>query len=134
MVIFENEHYAISLDLQVPCVVWAAKQKLSSEVFRESEHKLVEAFQKYVERYPKLQIFVDARIVGAVSAEDTTWVVEEILSKLSKYGLKREAFLVPESALEKLIVRNYMNKSGDTIEMKSFIDPKEAKAWLKGSS
>ena len=131
MILFDSDHYSISLDTSVPCLVWAANVKLDSTLFRESEIKLLELYKKYIQHHDRLQILVDARIVGAVSAEDTTWLAEEILPELSSAGLKRDAFLVPETALEKLIVRNFISKSGDTIEMQTFSEIEEARSWLR---
>jgi hypothetical protein len=131
MILYKTEFYSLSLDKTVPCLVWTGKIKMDSDVFRESQIRLLELYQTIKKKYPKLEVLVDARVVGNVSTDDTTWLVEEILPPIFEAGLRKDAFIVPETALEKLIVRNFISKSGGVIEMKAFASVKAAKDWLK---
>jgi len=131
MNLVEDEHYRISLDTSVPCLEWIGLKPMDSDTFRESEVHLKDHYLKAVKKHSGLQMFVDARVIGLISAADTTWVANEILPPISAAGLKKEAFIVPESALEKLIVRNFKSKAGDIVEIKVFTDEKEAKYWLQ---
>ncbi len=131
MRLFETEHYRIGLDPEIPCIEWIGLKNLNSKIFRESEHKMVEWYHKHRKKYPNLQLYVDARVVGYISTEDTTWVADEIIPGLAEAGLGKEAFLVSENALDKLIVKNYISKAGHIIEMKVFASELDAKNWLK---
>ena len=131
MKLFENEYYQINLDQETPCLEWIGGSKMTSKEFRESEEKSLDYFKKFRSKHSKLEWFVDARDVGLISTEDTTWVVDKILPKFAEAGLRKEAFVVPESALGKLIVKNYVSKAGLTIEIKIFASVDEAKSWLK---
>lgn len=132
MNLFENDFYKISLDLKTPCLEWIGKQFMPSSEFRESELMSLDFFKKYKPKYPQLEWYVDARDIGPISPEDTLWVAEEILPKFAKEGLKREVFVVPKSAIGKMVVKNYVSKAGQEIEMAVFATEEEAKNWLKG--
>ena len=132
MELFENAVITISLDPEVPCLEWVAKDFLNSKQFRESELKSLEFYRQYKLQHPELQWFVDARNIGPISPRDTEWVAEEILPQFAKAGLRKEAFVIPESALGKLVLKNYRAQSGLIIEIKAFTSAQKAKDWLKG--
>ncbi len=132
MKLFENEFYRISLDTVTPCLEWIGKKFMPSDQFRESELKSLDFFIQYKSKHAKLEWYVDARDIGPISPADTKWVAEEILPEFSKAGLSKEVFVVPGSALGKMVVNNYVSRSGHTIEMNVFDTEVEAKKWLKG--
>jgi hypothetical protein len=131
MVLFENESYRISLDTEIPCLEWLGFSSMTSKEFRESEWMSIDFIKEYKKKYPKLEWFVDAREVGLISTEDTSWAVEEILPRVASLGISKEAFVVSESALGKLIIKNFKSKAGETIEIKLFSSSEDAKSWLK---
>ena len=130
MELFNNEYITISIDESVPCLEWIGKKFISSEVFRESEEKSLSYYREYVEKYPNLQWYVDARKVGAISHEDTEWVAKTILPQFATMGLKKEAFVVPESAFGKVAINDYKSESGDRIRIEVFDSELKAKTWL----
>jgi len=132
MLLLENEYVKLSLDENVPCIEWVGKKFMPSGVFRESEEKCLEYYHKFKEMYAKLQWFVDAREIGSVSPEDQQWVVENILPKFASAGLQKEVFVVPESALGKMVIKNYIAKAGEIIAMNVFDNVGAAKKWLGG--
>lgn len=132
MKLFENDYVKISIDESVPCLEWIGKKGfIHSKEFRLSEEKCVQFYLEYKDTYPKMGWFVDARNIGAISPMDTQWVIEEILPQLAAAGLKKEAFVVPRSALGKLTVDLYKSNSGDIIEIQLFETVQPAKTWLK---
>lgn len=131
MDIEDNEYYRITIDENTPCLEWIGKKFMPSQVFRESEQKSLEAFLKHRSKYSNFQWYVDARDIGVVSREDTEWVAENILPKMSAAGLRKEAFIVPKSALGRMTVKNYQSKAGEVIQIQVFGTPTEAKSWLK---
>ncbi len=131
MKLSDNESITISIDESVPCLEWIGKKRISSEEFRDSEQKSLQFYLRYKTKYPRLQWFVDARNVGVLTPEDVQWVVDHILPRFASAGLKKEAFVVPNSAIGKIIIRNYVSKAGDIIEIKSFDNSEAAKNWLK---
>lgn len=132
MILFETDYIRLALDKTVPCLEWIAKKNLISAEFRESEEKSVQFYRQYKAQFPRLEWYVDARNVVAVLSEDTQWVADEILPKMAAAGLKKEAFVVPTSAVGKMVVKNYVSKAGQTIEVQVFGVEEAAKSWLKG--
>jgi hypothetical protein len=131
MILKETEYYRISIDPNVPCLEWIGLKPMNSEIFRESEIILRDSYLAKLKSYKSLCLYVDARKIGLLSTVDTTWVAKEILSPMASAGLKKEAFVIPESALERLIVSNFINKAGDEVELKKFSDEKTAKEYLR---
>lgn len=131
MRLFDNEYVRLSIDESVPCLEWIGKKFMSSKEFRASEEKSLQFYLKYKDKYPHMEWFVDARDIGPISTQDTKWVVDEILPKFAAAGLTKEAFVVPKSAVGKMVVKNYVSKAGKTIEMEVFDTVEAAKNWLK---
>ena len=132
MDLYDDEFVKISIDESVPCIEWIGKQFMSSEKFRFSEEKSLALFTEYKLKYPKLEWYVDAREIGPVSPENTEWVARTILPQFAAAGLKKEAFVVPKSALGRMAVQHYVSEAGETIQMQVFDSPEAAKKWLKG--
>lgn len=131
MALFENQHVRISLDTNTPCLEWIGKGFMSSALFRESEEKSLEFYLEYKKQYPKLEWYVDARNIGPLPSKDTQWVTDEILPKFAAAGLTKEAFVVPDTILGQVTVKNYVSKAGQTIEIQMFDTVNGAKDWLK---
>jgi len=130
MKLFDNEYVTLSIDESIPCLEWIGKKFISSEMFRESEEKSLSFYSEYARKFPNLQWYVDARKVGAISHDDTQWVAQTILPQFAIMGLKKEAFVVPESAFGKVAIDDYMSESGDRIQIEVFDSEAKAKAWL----
>jgi len=128
----DNEYVTISIDESVPCLEWVGKQFIPSKEFRASEEKSLEFFLQYKKKYPRLEWCVDARDIGPVPPQDTQWVADNILPKFLAAGLKKEAFVVPKSALGKISVKNYTSHAGKVLEIMMFGTIEEAKDWLQG--
>ncbi len=131
MQLFDNNYVTISLDDTVPCLEKKNKKYMSSEAFRDSETKSLNFYLQYKRKHPRLEWFVDARNVGAIPLEDTQWVMDEILPKFAAAGLTKEAFVVPTSAIGRVVVKDYEAKAGKRIQVKVFDSVEAAKNWLK---
>lgn len=131
MNLYDDDYVRISIDESVPCLEWTGKSYVPSDKFRLSEEKSLEFFKQYKVKYPKLQWFVDARDIGPVSPQDTEWIAKHILPQFAAAGLKKEAFVVPKSALGKMAVQQYSSEAGETIEIQLFDGATAAKNWLK---
>jgi hypothetical protein len=131
MKLFDNDYVTLSLDETVPCLEWIGKRYMTSQIFRDSEEKSLKFYLQYKRKYPRLEWFVDAREIGPLSPQDTQWVVDEILPEFATAGLKKEAFVVPTSALGKMVVKNYESQAGMKVEIKVFDTVSAAKNWLK---
>lgn len=132
MKLFENAGVIISLNQDVPCLEWIGKPGLISDDFRESEEQSLKFYQQYKPQHPKLEWFVDARKIRALPGEDVEWVAANILPQFARAGLKKEVFVVPESALGRFVVNNYIDQAtGKEIEVNAFATVEEAYDWLK---
>lgn len=135
MKLFENEYVTLSIDKSVPCLEWIGKQRfMPSTEFRRSEEQSLQLYREYKTKYPKMQWFVDARSLNAISPKDTQWVVDNILPQFAALGLTKEAFVLPENALGKMTVNHYKSAAGHTIEIQVFGTVEAAKNWLKAVS
>lgn len=132
MVLFDNEYVTLSLDEAVPCLEWIGKQFMPGEEFRASEKRSLEFFLAYKGRYPRLEYFVDARNIGPISPQDTKWIIDELMPRFIASHLKKEAFVVPSSAVGKMVVKNYENQVNEMVEIKVFDAVEAAKDWLRG--
>ena len=133
MELYDDEYVKISIDENVPCIEWTGKKFMPSEIFRLSEEKSLEFYKKYKLEYPALQWYVDARDIGPVSPQDTEWIVQNILPEFAAAGLKREAFVIPKSALGRMAVQTYASDAGETVEIQMFDNVEAAKQWLRQS-
>ena len=134
MKLFENESVIISIDESIPCLEWIAKGPLNSQTFRESEVKSLAFYQEYKPKYPALEWFVDTRKIRSLLPDDVEWVAQDILPQFFAAGLTKEAFMIPETALGRLVVRDYTDlATGKRVEIQTFVSVEDAKNWLKGS-
>jgi hypothetical protein len=132
MKLYDDEFITLSIDESVPCLEWIGKKFMSSEEFRVSEEKSLQFYKQFKGKYPRFEWFVDARNIGPIGTEDTQWVVEKILPQFAAAGLKKEVFVIPTSALGKIVLRNYVSSAGKVIEIQAFSTVEEAKNWLMG--
>ncbi len=131
MILENTDYYRISIDPNVPCLEWIALKPMKSNIFRESEIKLRDQYIASKKRYKSLNLYIDARNIGLISTADTSWVAEEILPLLAEAGLRKEAFVVSEEGLKRLIVSNFINKAGVKVEIKKFSNEIAAKEYLR---
>lgn len=132
MKLFENDAVVISLDNTVPCLEWIGKGPLQSQTFRESEEQSLHFYREYKPDYPQLEWFVDARKIGSLLPDDIEWVAQEILPQFEKAGLTKEAFVIPEKALGRFVVKEYSEHSASgKVTIRMFASAEEAKEWLK---
>lgn len=131
MTLSDNEYVKISLDTKTPCLEWIGKKYMPSAEFRASEERSLKFYQQYKASYPNLQWYVDARKIGAISPFDTKWVANVLLNKFAEAGLSKEAFVIPQSAIGKMVLRNYISTTGKKIEISIFDSVVDAKNWLK---
>jgi hypothetical protein len=129
--LLDNDYLTISIDETVPCLEWIGKKFIPSQKYRESEKKSLEFYRNYKSKFPRMQWFVDARKVRSVSTDDMQWVNDVILPEFARLGLKKEAFVVPESRITKTTINHYKSKSGKMIEIEAFSSERKAKKWLK---
>lgn len=127
---FENSSVSVALDESVPCLAWIATQNPTTEEFKESEYKSLEAYRQYKTKHPKLEWLVDARKVSGLDPDITDWAAKEILPQFEKAGLKKEAFLIPADIFGQVTIDDFVNTATTSIEFKLFKDPDEAKKWL----
>jgi len=94
------------------------------EPFMEAIDKAVEISEQYKVDY----ILSDTREQAVVKKEGTDYAAS-VMPKLVKKGLKKMAFLMPESIFTKISVQSFTKESHSDI-IKHFIDEKEALDWL----
>lgn len=132
MKLFENDAVVIALDNTIPCLEWIGKGPLQSKTFRESEEQSLRFYREYKPNYPQLEWFVDARKIGSLLPDDIEWVSHTILPQFEKAGLTKEAFVIPEKALGRFVVKDYSERSASgKVTIKMFASAEEAKEWLK---
>jgi hypothetical protein len=130
MRLFENAYVSLSLDERVPCLEWTGKKFIPSAEFRHSEKIYLQYYLQYQPYYPNLQLFVDARLIGAISPEDTQWLAEIMLPQFVKAGVTKEAFWVTK-VLTQMSVKQYKAEVGKLAKIAIFDTVEAAKIWLK---
>jgi hypothetical protein len=134
--LWEGPTVIVGLDPTIPCLEWVSKGGvMDSFEFKESQQQSLHFFRQFKAVHPKLEWFVDSRLLTGVLPEDLAWHNEVMLPHFLAAGLTREAFAMPQDFFGSLSVEAYAAEqegSPQTLPLiKMFSTPEEAKNWLK---
>jgi len=115
----------------IQCVIQHWSTYSGSANFREANNKTVDIF-KTKKRVTK--IISDSLVLGVVKKEDTDWVAEDINPVLIKLGLKKIAFIVPDSVFAQIAVDNYKIEAKGALAVRYFKNMPDALSWIKDKS
>jgi hypothetical protein len=123
----KQPHCSIEYIPNLHCVVQTWRGFAGSQKFRQSIQKTIEYFQTHPEvRY----IISDTRQQEMVAREDTEWLATQANPQLVEAGLRKLAFIAPQSLLTKMAEERYAYLSEGLPEIRWFADFEQAKAWI----
>lgn len=133
--VFKNDQANITFDESVPCVVWTPTGFLKGEQFREPFKAGMDFLEEKIKTYPTISWLNDARSLKTVGQDDVKWLNQNVNDRAYKLGVKKVAFVLPESIFGKWAIKLYVDftqrRSDNKLEIKAFATVAEAKKWLK---
>lgn len=131
---YKDEYATIELDDEVPCV------KLTLQgVPRFSEHyqlvqvKRLELMHREISNFEILHMLTDSRAAGPVLNEDVDFFKLNILPEMERVGIRYLAVVMPTGKFTRMTVQE-MVADANTMEVRTFDDMRQARAWLKGKT
>ncbi|HZF49738.1 MAG TPA: hypothetical protein VE093_13860 [Polyangiaceae bacterium] len=128
MIHYDAPHLKILWDDAIKCVVLEWNGFVYGDTARDSLNRAL-AFmeQKHAHRW-----LGDMRKLKVWGEEEMKWINEDWFPRAFSGGLRRLAYVVPESVLAQMALRRMMQKvKGEVCETAYFAEPEEAKRWLR---
>jgi hypothetical protein len=134
MVIFEDETVKLDFEPEVPCIIWRPLKFLAGETWRKPFIKGMDFMEEKIKSIPNLGWINDARLLKVVKPDDLLWLNKNVNDRAYRFGAKKVAFVLPDSAFGKWAVKFYAdftNKRTDNqFQIKAFLTMEEAKKWI----
>ena len=135
MLVHEAPFVRSQFDASVPCVLQVWSGYARSEEFRAATLRVLSFVQACQREYPHIEFLVDARKLGPLLREDMEWAAREADPKLYAAGMRRIAFVVPESAIGRTSLKTYEKAAEATyaspLVARQFASLEEADTWLR---
>lgn len=128
MIHYDAPHLTIRWDQGTNCVHIEWKGFIHGEIVRDGLHRALAFFkQKNTDRW-----LGDTRKLKVMIEEDMKWINDVWFPQAFSAGLRKLAYVIPESALAQMSLKRLMSKVKDeTCEIAYFSDLEEAKRWLR---
>ena len=127
MIIEKKAHCTIEYDSKFKCVIQTWEGFAGSQQFRESLLKTVDVFTTHT----ATSIISDTQHSNVVTEKDLEWGAKEIFPKLIESGLRKVAFIVPQSVFAKWSIEHFTQQtSGEQLTIQYFDDLDTAKSWV----
>lgn len=138
MVILEDDSVKLEFLPDVPCIIWKPLRFLSGDSWRKPFQKGMDFMEEKIKTLPNLGWINDARLLKVVKPDDLLWLNSNVNDRAYKFGAKKVAFVLPESAFGKMAVKFYAeftNKRTDNkFQIKAFVSMDEAQKWIAATS
>lgn len=137
-VLVHHTHYVVTtFDPTVPCVVQTWLGFATSEEFRTATLTVLDFVRQQRAAFPRINFLVDARELGPLLHEDMRWAAAVADPQLRAVGMRRIAFVTPETALGRQAIRAYQEAAQEspaaTLESRVFVSRDDAVEWLRGT-
>ena len=130
MRIEDKPHCAIDYEPTLKCVIQTWRGFAGSQNFRASILKTIEVFKEYDAE----AIISNTQNAELVKPSDADWVATYANPILIQEGLRRIAFIIPNSVLLQWSVDHFMQETtGQQLTMQYFDNIDKAKAWIAES-
>jgi hypothetical protein len=131
--IVKAENYSISLNLEVPCVIWRMKGvPRNSETYRNSVKAMMTTYSTYKPALPKLETIIDGSEVGGIRPADLIWACEWWAEKVKPFGSTLFAMVKPKTTFGKLALDTYLSvPKVSWVEIRAFDTLNDAKVWIR---
>lgn len=127
MLIEEKQYCTITYDAERKTVIQTWRGFAGSQNFRASILKTIEVFQQYEAH----SIIGNTLTSEVVKQADADWVANYANPILRQHGLRRIAFIVPESVLAQWSVERFVREADEASLMIEYFDCLDnATAWI----
>jgi aminopeptidase N len=115
----------------VPAIFKRYISNQTSEEYRESARRGVEAYQQYADKYPALGYIVDVNNMGVIDPDDSAYSAENMIPKLKAMGLAGLVVIMPSDVVIEMSVDDYAERTAKhEFYHQSFGNLETAKIWL----
>jgi hypothetical protein len=128
MIHYDAPHITILWDETSKCVVLEWRGFVHGEMAYDALNRGIDLLKaKGAKRW-----LGDMRKLKVWGEEETKWINESFFPRVFAAGLRRLAYVIPESALAQLsLTRTMRHISGQVFDTGYFSEPEEAKRWLR---
>ena len=134
MIIHQDESSIVEYDEAVPCMLWTPVHYMSGDKFRLPFVKGMDFMEKKIKTVPDLGWLNDARKLKTVKIDDLRWLNTNVNDRAYNFGAKKVAFVLPENIFGKMAVKFYVEfttkRMDNKFQIKAFLEPGDARAWL----
>jgi hypothetical protein len=138
MIILEDDSVKVEFLPNVPCIVWKPLRFLAGETWRIPFMKGMDFMEEKIKTLPNIGWINDARLLKVVKPDDLMWLNTNVNDRAYKFGAKKVAFVLPDSAFGKMAVKfyaDYTNKRSDnSFQIKAFKSLDEAQKWISAAA
>jgi len=128
--IADNSICRITLDAAVPCVLLVWGRYATSAQLRFVHETALDLLR----RNALHKMLGDDSALAVIPADDQAWIREDWMPRALNGGLKAVASKSPNGFFGKQSVANVMSRAPRELEMRSFDQLEEARAWLQSVS
>ena len=130
MLVAEEKNAKIEYFAEQKLLIQTWSGYVSSEVFR----KIIDRTVAFFAEKPVQALISDTTLMSIVKKEDTEYAAG-VMPALLKNGLRKMAFVLPESSFTKLSVKNFENQAKEKAPVedelvKNFGNLKTAREWV----
>ncbi|HLO59550.1 MAG TPA: hypothetical protein VK179_12460 [Bacteroidales bacterium] len=137
MVIFEDANVKLDFVPEIPAIIWKPLRYLAGDTWRKPFVTGMDFMEEKIKSMPNLGWINDARLLKVVKPDDLMWLNSNVNDRAYRFGAKKVAFVLPESAFGKLAVKfyvDYTNKRTDNqFQIKAFSTLNDAQNWISSS-
>lgn len=134
MIIYADDTVCLEFLPEVPCIIWKPLKFLAGETWRKPFTTGMDFMEEKIKTIPNLGWINDARLLKVVKPDDLMWLNSNVNDRAYKFGAKKVAFVLPESAFGKMAIKfyaEYTNKRTDNqFQIKAFTSLEEAQKWI----
>jgi hypothetical protein len=138
MIILEDDSVKVEFLPNVPCIVWKPLRFLAGETWRVPFMKGMDFMEEKIKTLPNIGWINDARLLKVVKPDDLMWLNTNVNDRAYKFGAKKVAFVLPDSAFGKMAVKFYADftnkRSDNSFQIKAFKSLDEAQKWISAGT
>jgi hypothetical protein len=134
-IIFVDKHFTMTFNRDARVIRCACYGFPRTEAFRAMALTIAETLAKHNSEFPVINCLVDTTELLIVDYKDLEWAAKEGDILFYKLGVRKIAFIVPETRFEKFYLETYKYHATrhpeNHIQREQFKTEDEALAWLR---
>jgi hypothetical protein len=134
VLVHEAPYVVVTFVPSVPCVRQTWMGFATSHEFREVTLKVAAFLHEQHAAFPRIDFLIDAREIGPLLHEDMQWAARIADPLLHAVGMRRIAFVRPDTALGREAIRAYQAaapQASSRLDSRLFSTAEEAIRWLQ---